>query len=70
MLNDTELAGLVEKLRTVREDISLIIGMYNKLDTYRNNIFEAKEIIDKTLFELTGDKFYIDNGVKTSGGEN
>jgi hypothetical protein len=50
---------LIEKLRTVREDISLIIGMYNNLNRYRNNIFEAKEIIDKTLFELTGDNFYI-----------
>ena len=62
MISDSELAGLVEKLRTVREDISLIIGMYNKLNIYRNNIFEAKEIIDKTLFELTGDKFYIESG--------
>ena len=59
---------LIEKLRTVREDISLIIGMYNKLDTYRKNIFEAKEIIDKTLFELTGDNFYIQDN--HSGGKN
>ena len=58
---------LIEKLRTVREDISLIIGMYNKLDTYRKNIFEAKELIDNTLFELTGDEFYIDCNKSTGG---
>jgi hypothetical protein len=61
MLNDAELARLVEKLRTVREDISLIIGMYNKLDAYRKNIYEAQELIDNTLYELTGDKYYIQN---------
>ena len=51
---------LIDKLKIAREDINLIIGMINKMETYRSSILEAKEKIDTVLYDLTGDKFYKD----------
>ena len=59
MLTDQEQSDLIATLRVASEDMNIIVGMYNNMGRYKDNILEAKEKLDAALFKLTGDKFYI-----------
>ena len=66
MLTDQEQSDLIATLRVASEDMNIIVGMYNNMGRYKDNILEAKEKLDEALFKLTGDKFY--NQDKPLGG--
>ncbi|MDR0475562.1 MAG: hypothetical protein LBH43_18050 [Treponema sp.] len=55
---------LTKKLKSLREDITMLKGMFSGIDRYKEVVDTALKTINGILFELTGNEFYRDKDTK------